>query len=880
MITSVIAIQVFAEPNNNGDEHITSVPEGYTGIYNIEDLYMIRNNLAGNYILMQDIDLSSDLADGGDWNEGMGWTPLGISATGCEPFTGVFDGNGFTLKGFRINLTSINSGYIGEYYAGLFGINAGTVKNIKFTGCNIYINNLSCNVIKDNCSGSVCGQNTGTISNCSVNGVFLISDSSTGSTLKYVMGRICGDNSGTVTNCSARGIILYQVQSGQWNYGGIVGKNTGGTISNCLSQGKSSAEIRYRESTTRAGRKDCYNDFGGIAGSCEGGSIERCGNSMSLTVVIYSTFDSVYSNYHGTTTYNTIGYARVGGVIGFSNAVNMRDCYNSGDISVEDKRYSELFIGGIIGIAEHKNSANITTLTNIYNIGEIVSTTVSTTRMYSGAVVGSVSQINYVAAGSYVVTNAYYVNSSGISGFGSGTDTCTPKSLASLTKRGAYTGFDFDSVWVMYPCSGYKYAQLQSNPQDTSSDNHTCNNPITNIEPTCTEEGIFRGLCDNCGEEYTVITPALGHDFAEDYTIDKKSTCTEDGSKSQHCSRCDEKQNVTTITAPGHSFSSWEPDVVSTGCEEGTMKRVCSVCQCIETKAYSSVDHTPVEDSEVAPTCTEPGKTAGSHCRICDKILVAQEDIPASGHELIHHDGKTPTCLEGGYAPYDTCANCDYTDYKVLPAAGHIPSEAVKENEISATCTTEGNYDSVIYCSVCKEEISREKINVPALGHSFTNYSDNNDSSESSEGTETAKCDRCNETDTRIKQNSDQNSGQGTDTLNPLAEAKIILGNSKTVGYRTKVTITAKAVNVPDGYYVAIYEGNIIRATGDNKSVSYYAGELRGDALYTVKIIDEYKNPKGDNLQQDVKVSVKTSFMDKLIAFFKGLFGLLPSEVI
>ena len=38
----------------------------------------------------------------------------------------------------------------------------------------------------------------------------------------------------------------------------------------------------------------------------------------------------------------------------------------------------------------------------------------------------------------------------------------------------------------------------------------------------------------------------------------------------------------------------------------------------------------------------------------------------------------------------------------------HIPGAAVKENEVEATCTAEGSYDEVVYCTICKEEISRE----------------------------------------------------------------------------------------------------------------------------------------------------------------------------
>ncbi|MBQ6030315.1 MAG: InlB B-repeat-containing protein, partial [Oscillospiraceae bacterium] len=47
----------------------------------------------------------------------------------------------------------------------------------------------------------------------------------------------------------------------------------------------------------------------------------------------------------------------------------------------------------------------------------------------------------------------------------------------------------------------------------------------------------------------------------------------------------------------------------------------------------------------------------------------------------------------------------------------HTPAAPVIENEVPATCTTAGSYDSVVYCSECGEEISRETVTVPALGH-------------------------------------------------------------------------------------------------------------------------------------------------------------------
>ena len=64
---------------------VTVIPEGYTEIRNIGDLYAIRNNPSGKYILVNDIDMSST-QKGGEYDLGRGWTPI-------ETFNGTLDGN-------------------------------------------------------------------------------------------------------------------------------------------------------------------------------------------------------------------------------------------------------------------------------------------------------------------------------------------------------------------------------------------------------------------------------------------------------------------------------------------------------------------------------------------------------------------------------------------------------------------------------------------------------------------------------------------------------------------------------------------------------------------------------------------------------------------
>jgi len=71
--------------------------------------------------------------------------------------------------------------------------------------------------------------------------------------------------------------------------------------------------------------------------------------------------------------------------------------------------------------------------------------------------------------------------------------------------------------------------------------------------------------------------------------------------------------------------------------EEGTTE--------IEDVTIPATGHTEVVDAAVAATCTTTGLTEGSHCSVCDTVIVAQETIPALGHNMV--DG---TCTRCGYS--------------------------------------------------------------------------------------------------------------------------------------------------------------------------------------------------------------------------------------
>ncbi len=75
---------------------------------------------------------------------------------------------------------------------------------------------------------------------------------------------------------------------------------------------------------------------------------------------------------------------------------------------------------------------------------------------------------------------------------------------------------------------------------------------------------------------------------------------------------------------------------------------------------------------------------------------------------------------QGGFAAISEVAPIRVTKI-VLGECDHVGGEPVRENEVAADCENAGSYDSVVYCTECGEEISRETVTVPALGHDFVN---------------------------------------------------------------------------------------------------------------------------------------------------------------
>ena len=187
---------------------------------------------------------------------------------------------------------------------------------------------------------------------------------------------------------------------------------------------------------------------------------------------------------------------------------------------------------------------------------------------------------------------------------------------------------------------------------------------------TCNDKGSQKRVCKVCGYTETKDVDANGHAWEKDYTVDKEPTCTAEGSKSIHCKNCGEVKDSTVIDALGHDFTGeWKVTKKATCTEPGTKTRKCSRCDEVETEIIPATGHTEVEDAAVAATCTTAGKTAGSHCSVCNAVIKAQEEIPATGHSWSEW-------ISDGKKEKSTCSVCGQKKYRNTDDTGKIEKEA------------------------------------------------------------------------------------------------------------------------------------------------------------------------------------------------------------
>lgn len=258
-------------------------------------------------------------------------------------------------------------------------------------------------------------------------------------------------------------------------------------------------------------------------------------------------------------------------------------------------------------------------------------------------------------------------------------------------------------------------------------------------EATCTLDGERSGVCTVCGETFTEKIAATGHDWHLQ-SVDP-ATCTEAGLEIYACANCFEIEE-RTVAALGHD-SDVVIAAVPAGCETvgWTEGRSCSRCGEVivspveipvaghefyyekrgndthgiycENCNYSAIAECELDETEIAPTCTEVGKLI-HNCRVCGDSHV-HETYSALGHLMTEQKTFYKT-VDGVYKHRQTCYRCDY--YEEENCSANL------EEIVEPTCETIGY--TVYSCQGCGNIYNSDFKD--ALGHDWTDYQldDNN----------------------------------------------------------------------------------------------------------------------------------------------------------
>ena len=230
------------------------------------------------------------------------------------------------------------------------------------------------------------------------------------------------------------------------------------------------------------------------------------------------------------------------------------------------------------------------------------------------------------------------------------------------------------------------------------------------------------------------------------YVAVKEATCIEDG-EGYWVASAGGKTQKSALVYPKktgrHDFTKTDADHVTFAFAEDGKTAVATI-RCAHCGATTTETVTCTAKVTTPATCTKMGTTTYTATCGTASETTTRQDVPALDHDFTKTDADHVTFAfaEDGKTAVATirCARCDETTTENVVCTAKVTTPA--------TCTEKGTTTYTATCGTASETTTRQ--DVPALGHSFTNYVYNGDATCGGDGTETAKCDRCDATDTIV----------------------------------------------------------------------------------------------------------------------------------
>ena len=350
---------------------------------------------------------------------------------------------------------------------------------------------------------------------------------------------------------------------------------------------------------------------------------------------------------------------------------------------------------------------------------------------------------------------------------------------------------------------------------------HTPGEWVTEKEATCTSEGKKVQKCTVCGTVLdTVIIPAKPHNPGE-WVTEKEATCTSEGKKVKKCLACGEIVDVVTIDPVPHTPGAWETVVEPTGTSEGKKVQKCTVCGNILAEEIIP-KNVVLKDDDTGIEIEYPDGSQDDNVKI-----VVEESFDGTAFNLV--DTKTDATQTFIYDikmtvnGYETQPQGTVTVRIPLPAS-YNPACSYVYHVNTETGKVENMKASV-------ETINGKKYLVFETTH-FSYYA--------------------------VVDESD-------------IKAEILAPSITTISYGDSIVLHADTSKLPEGYRVVWSADNANFSYTDNGETCTITPAKSGDTTFTATVYDG----EGKAVSSDTQtMKSKAGLFDKIIAFFKGIFGL------
>ena len=333
--------------------------------------------------------------------------------------------------------------------------------------------------------------------------------------------------------------------------------------------------------------------------------------------------------------------------------------------------------------------------------------------------------------------------------------------------------------------------------------------------------------------------------------------------------------------AVSHSYDSGKITTAATCKSTGVKTYTCTTCGATKTETVAKnpsnhVGGTAIKNAKAA-TCTEKGYTGDTYCLGCGVVIAKGTEIAVKDHS--YDSGKittAATCKATGVKTY-TCTICNATKTETVAKnpSNHVGGTAVK-NAKTATCTAKG-YTGDTYCLGCGV-VTAKGTETAVKAHIPEDWVVVTKPTADSDGKKVKKCMTCGETleEAIIPK------------LTVSVKISIKSPSTTTVSYGFTLNLHANVTDLLEGARIVwSMDGSgfelIPSADGMTcgvKSVS------KGSATITAKVVDKngnaVKDANGNEITASQQLTSKAGFFQKLVAFFKKLFGsnmVIPSSL-